>query len=208
MSPTATMAVSVCPKQPAAQPALSCPLSRRNEHVFHHLSHCRDRRIFAPWACVPRWYSRRTRGQWPHCHYKNWRVSAYQIDEEDLPLVMSASAISGAGVSMKLGMITDSVPDLDFQATLALARRVGLDLLEFGCGNWSSAPHLDRAKLLADKTARDAFLGAISDQRAANQRAELLRQPVASRPTPARCTTRWCGKPSNLPGYWGSSGSC
>ncbi len=64
---------------------------------------------------------------------------------------------------MKLGMITDSVPDLDFQAMLALARRVGLDSVEFGCGNWSSAPHLDRPKLLADKTARDAFVGAIAD---------------------------------------------
>jgi hypothetical protein len=40
---------------------------------------------------------------------------------------------------MKLGMITDSVADLDFAAMLALTWRVGLDALEFGCGNWSSA---------------------------------------------------------------------
>ena len=59
-------------------------------------------------------------------------------------------------------MITDSVSDLDFTAMLALSVRLGLDTLEFGCGNWSSAPHIDRAALLADAGQRRAFLGRIA----------------------------------------------
>jgi sugar phosphate isomerase/epimerase len=59
---------------------------------------------------------------------------------------------------MKLGMITDSVGNLGFEEMLALAARLRLDALEFGCGNWSAAPHLDRAALLADDASRAQFL--------------------------------------------------
>jgi len=65
---------------------------------------------------------------------------------------------------MKIGMITDSVGALDFDAMLALSARLGLDTLEFGCGNWSSAPHLDRAALLADAGRRRDFLSRIAGQ--------------------------------------------
>ena len=44
---------------------------------------------------------------------------------------------------MKIGMITDSLPGTDFDTLLATAARLELDMLEFGCGNWSSAPHLE-----------------------------------------------------------------
>ena len=40
---------------------------------------------------------------------------------------------------MKIGMITDSLPGTDFDTLLATAARLELDMLEFGCGNWSSA---------------------------------------------------------------------
>ena len=63
---------------------------------------------------------------------------------------------------MKIGMITDSVAELDFGAMLAFSERIGLDTLEFGCGNWSSAPHIDRAALLADGGQRRAFLSRIA----------------------------------------------
>lgn len=63
---------------------------------------------------------------------------------------------------MKLGMITDSVPDLGFEAVLDLAGGLGLDMLEFGCGNWSSAPHLDLARLLQDSSARQGFSAALA----------------------------------------------
>jgi sugar phosphate isomerase/epimerase len=49
---------------------------------------------------------------------------------------------SKAEASMKIGMITDSVATLDFDAMLALAARLGMDALEFACGNWSPAPHI------------------------------------------------------------------
>jgi len=49
---------------------------------------------------------------------------------------------------MKIGMITDSLPDADFDAMLAVAARLEMDMLEFGCGNWSTAPHLKLGPLL------------------------------------------------------------
>ena len=49
---------------------------------------------------------------------------------------------------MKIGMITDSLPGTDFDTLLATAARLRLDMLEFGCGNWSSAPHLNLDRML------------------------------------------------------------
>ena len=39
---------------------------------------------------------------------------------------------------MKIGMITDSLPDTDFDTMLGVAARLEMDMLEFGCGNWST----------------------------------------------------------------------
>ena len=36
---------------------------------------------------------------------------------------------------MQIGMITDSLPDTDFDGMLAVAARLEMDRLEFGCGN-------------------------------------------------------------------------
>jgi sugar phosphate isomerase/epimerase len=58
---------------------------------------------------------------------------------------------------MKIGMITDSLPDTDFETLLATAARLGLDMLEFGCGNWSSAPHLKLDRMLESDTERRNF---------------------------------------------------
>ena len=49
---------------------------------------------------------------------------------------------------MKIGMITDSLPDTGFDGMLAIAARLGMEMLEFGCGNWSTAPHVDLERLL------------------------------------------------------------
>ena len=65
---------------------------------------------------------------------------------------------------MKIGMITDSVGALDFDAMLALSSRLKLDTLEFACGNWSPAPHIDRAALLADAGRRREFLERVTGQ--------------------------------------------
>src|SRR5687768_11973934 len=55
-------------------------------------------------------------------------------------------------------MITDSLPDMPLSEVLATARRLELDSLEFGCGNWSSAPHLNLARLLDEEAERRVFL--------------------------------------------------
>src|SRR3984957_19946176 len=63
---------------------------------------------------------------------------------------------------MRIGLVTDGLAALAFAELLLAAGDLGIATLEFGCGNWSSAPHLDLAGLLAKERARDAFLGAIA----------------------------------------------
>ena len=58
---------------------------------------------------------------------------------------------------MKIGMISDSLPDADFDSMLAVAARLEMDMLEFGCGNWSTAPHLKLDHLLESAPARRDF---------------------------------------------------
>lgn len=64
---------------------------------------------------------------------------------------------------MKIGMITDSLPEADFDTMLGVAARLEMDMLEFGCGNWSSAPHLKLDAMLESVTARREFLASLSD---------------------------------------------
>jgi sugar phosphate isomerase/epimerase len=64
---------------------------------------------------------------------------------------------------MKIGMITDSLGSLSFTEMLAASAELGLETLEFGCGNWSSAPHIDLDGLLDSVAARRDFVAAIRD---------------------------------------------
>ena len=64
---------------------------------------------------------------------------------------------------MKIGMITDSLPDADFDSMLAVAARLEMDMLEFGCGNWSTAPHLKLDPLLESAVARRDFRARLAD---------------------------------------------
>jgi len=64
---------------------------------------------------------------------------------------------------MKIGMITDSLPDTGFDAMLEVAARLGMDMLEFGCGNWSTAPHLQLDRLLGDDSARRDLRARLAD---------------------------------------------
>ncbi len=68
---------------------------------------------------------------------------------------------------MKIGMITDSLPDASFDAMLAVAARLEMDMLEFGCGNWSSAPHLALDRMLESATARREFAAKLAAHRIA-----------------------------------------
>ncbi len=58
---------------------------------------------------------------------------------------------------MKIGMITDSLPGTDFDTMLEVAARLEMDMLEFGCGNWSSAPHLNLDRMLESESERRNF---------------------------------------------------
>jgi sugar phosphate isomerase/epimerase len=64
---------------------------------------------------------------------------------------------------MKIGMITDSLPDTNFEAMLAVAARLEMDMLEFACGNWSSAPHIELDAMLDSAAARREFRAALDD---------------------------------------------
>jgi sugar phosphate isomerase/epimerase len=63
---------------------------------------------------------------------------------------------------LKIGMFTDSLGAMSFEEVLEQSARLGLDTVEFGCGNWSSAPHLNVAELLNSGSARAAFEAAIA----------------------------------------------
>jgi sugar phosphate isomerase/epimerase len=62
-----------------------------------------------------------------------------------------------ASRGLELGMYTDSVKELSFEAALDLAARVGATGIEIATGGQSSAPHLVIQELLADSTRRAAF---------------------------------------------------
>ena len=64
---------------------------------------------------------------------------------------------------MKIGMITDSLPDADFDGMLGVAARLRMDMLEFGCGNWSPAPHVGLDTLLDSAAARHEFRARLGD---------------------------------------------
>jgi len=64
---------------------------------------------------------------------------------------------------VKIGLMTDSVAELSLEEVLGLSVEVGIEALEFGTGNWSSAPHVDLERLNADSWARAGFLRSIHD---------------------------------------------
>jgi sugar phosphate isomerase/epimerase len=65
---------------------------------------------------------------------------------------------------MKIGMITDSLPGTDFDTLVDTAARLELDMLEFGCGNWSSAPHLKLDPMLDSDRERRSFKARLAER--------------------------------------------
>ncbi len=63
---------------------------------------------------------------------------------------------------MHIGLVTDSLPDLALPDLVETASRLGIASLEFGCGNWSAAPHLPVDRLLSSEAARAALLATLS----------------------------------------------
>jgi sugar phosphate isomerase/epimerase len=64
---------------------------------------------------------------------------------------------------MKIGMITDSLGQLPLDALLETASRLGIEMLEFAGGNWSSAPHLKLDEMLERAAARREFAAKVKD---------------------------------------------
>lgn len=65
---------------------------------------------------------------------------------------------------MKIGMLTDSLPNLGFDAMLEAAAGLGIECLEFACGNWSGAPHIELERMLESSAARREFQAKLADR--------------------------------------------
>lgn len=63
---------------------------------------------------------------------------------------------------MKIGMLTDSLPHLSFDAMLDAVAELGIECLEFGCGNWSSSPHINLERMLESAEARREFMARLA----------------------------------------------
>ena len=64
---------------------------------------------------------------------------------------------------MKIGMITDSLGHLALDALLPTVAEAGIEVLEFACGNWSAAPHVDLDDLLENEKSRREFRAKVAD---------------------------------------------
>jgi sugar phosphate isomerase/epimerase len=64
---------------------------------------------------------------------------------------------------MRIGLVTDSLGHLPFGQLLSTAAELGIETLEFCCGNWSNAPHVDVGVLLEATAARAAFVDSVRD---------------------------------------------
>ena len=64
---------------------------------------------------------------------------------------------------MQIGLVTDSLAGEKLCDVLATAAGLGIAAVEFGCGNWSSAPHLSLDGLLSSAALREALLGQLAE---------------------------------------------
>lgn len=64
---------------------------------------------------------------------------------------------------MKIGLVTDSLGYLALDELLPTCAEVGIEELEFACGNWSPAPHIALDALLESESARTEFMAKVQD---------------------------------------------
>ena len=111
--------------------------------------------------------------------------------------------------SLQIGLFTDGLMHLPFEAALEVASRLGVQAVEIGTGNFSPAPHCDLDHLLENAAARKNFLGRHRTASAYACGFELQREsaaPAARRwhSVPARLPAKLCGSPE----CWASSAWC
>jgi sugar phosphate isomerase/epimerase len=59
---------------------------------------------------------------------------------------------------MHIGLVTDGLAEMPLATLLPTVAGLGMTMLEFGCGNWSAAPHLDLDAFLASQAERSNFM--------------------------------------------------
>jgi sugar phosphate isomerase/epimerase len=64
---------------------------------------------------------------------------------------------------MRIGIVTDSLGHLPLDELLRTAAELGIEMLEFPCGNWSNAPHLSLDRMLDSAAERDDFTAKLCD---------------------------------------------
>ena len=64
---------------------------------------------------------------------------------------------------MKIGLVTDCLGSLSFEELLKTCKNLGIEQIELGCGNWSSAPHVALDELLESSVRRDEIKGMLKD---------------------------------------------
>lgn len=64
---------------------------------------------------------------------------------------------------MKIGLIVDCLAGRPFAEALQICKELGVEQVELGVGNWSSAPYIDLNGLLASETRRDELKGMLAD---------------------------------------------
>ena len=64
---------------------------------------------------------------------------------------------------MKIGLVSDCLADKSFEELLQTCKELGVEQVELGVGNWSSAPHVDLDGLLESETKRDEMKGLLAD---------------------------------------------
>ena len=64
---------------------------------------------------------------------------------------------------MRIGLNTDSLGHLSFDAMLKTAAELGVQTLEFCCGGWSTAPHVNLSSLIENEKERADFAAKIRD---------------------------------------------
>ena len=79
---------------------------------------------------------------------------------------------------MQLGLYMDILDEKSFIEALDYSAGLELDTVEIGTGNFSSAPHCRLDELVQSQTAREEFLGAITERGLVLSASELFRQPA------------------------------
>jgi sugar phosphate isomerase/epimerase len=64
---------------------------------------------------------------------------------------------------MRIGLVTDSLANMSLDQMMSTAADLGVQTLEFCCGNWSGAPHVLVSALVEDTRCRTMFADSVRD---------------------------------------------